>query len=129
MVNLYNSKDKLYMDFSKGMKQRLHIARGMLGSPDIILLDEPTNGLDIENASKLRSDIKDISKQNNKTIILTSHIGKDIIDLADEIIFIYYGKILFQGSLESFICYCITQTGIEDNDLDNCYLNLVKSLK
>jgi ABC-type multidrug transport system ATPase subunit len=73
IVNLWQRKDSKFSTYSLGMKQRLAIASTLLGDPDILVFDEPTNGLDPAGIAEIRELIKQLSKQG-KTIIMASHI-------------------------------------------------------
>ena len=81
-VNLLNEKDKKYKKYSLGMKQKLGIAQVLMENPDVIILDEPFNGIEEKTAMQLRQVLKDKAK-NGKLIILASHIKEDIEGLAD----------------------------------------------
>lgn len=80
-VNLVDAKDKLYFTYSLGMKQKLGIAQVLMEDPEVMIFDEPFNGIERETANKLRKKLDSIKK--NKIIIIASHIKEDIDDLAD----------------------------------------------
>lgn len=80
--------------FSKGMKQRLHLARGLLNDPDVLLLDEPTLGLDPVAAREMRKLILKISKNEGKTILLTTHNMYEASELSDRVAIIDLGEII-----------------------------------
>lgn len=82
IVNLLNEKDKLYSKYSLGMKQKLGIAQVLMENPDIIILDEPFNGIEEETVVKIRKILKNIAK-SGKIIIIASHIKEDIEKLSD----------------------------------------------
>lgn len=82
-VNLTEDKDKLYFKYSLGMKQKLGIAQVLMENPNIMILDEPFNGIEEKTAKKLRNLLKEIKK--DKIIIIASHIKEDIEGLADEV--------------------------------------------
>ena len=98
-VNLLDVADKNASTYSKGMLQRLHIARGLVNKPQILMLDEPTVGLDIESVLAIRNLVKKLA-DSGCGIILTSHNMNDIETLADKIFLIGGGKIHYKGSLE-----------------------------
>src|SRR5699024_9099574 len=77
IVNLSNDMNKKVQFFSKGMKQRMHIARALLGNPKLLLLDEPTDGLDVEIATNIRNVVKNLA-QNDISILLTSHMMSEV---------------------------------------------------
>lgn len=91
-VGLWEDKDKLVSEYSKGMKIRLNFVRAMLNDPEMLFLDEPTNGLDPANAMILKNLIKTY-KQNGGTVFITSHIMADIDQLCDRVAFIVNGEI------------------------------------
>ncbi|AUD64704.1 ATP-binding protein [Tenericutes bacterium MZ-XQ] len=91
-VGLWEHKDKMVGEFSKGMKIRLNIVRALLNSPEMLFLDEPTNGLDPTNAMILKDMIR-VFKQEGGTVFITSHIMSDIDQLCDRVAFIVDGQI------------------------------------
>ena len=93
LVELEDASDRLVETFSKGMKQRLQIARGLLNDPEILLLDEPSIGLDPVSARKLRQIIKQLNAQGT-TILLTTHYMYEADELCDRIAFINKGEIV-----------------------------------
>lgn len=84
IVNLTCEKDKLYGDYSLGMKQKLGIAQVIMENPEVIILDEPFNGIDSESILKIEEYLKEM-KKNNKIIIITSHIANSLEKLCDTI--------------------------------------------
>jgi fluoroquinolone transport system ATP-binding protein len=92
-VGLWKDKDKLVSEYSKGMKIRLNIVRALINQPDMLFLDEPTNGLDPKNAMILKDMIKAYRNQGG-TVFITSHIMSDIEQLCDRVAFIVDGKIV-----------------------------------
>ena len=92
-VGLWKDKDKLVSEYSKGMKIRLNIVRALINEPDMLFLDEPTNGLDPKNAMILKDMIRDFRDQGG-TVFITSHIMSDIEQLCDRVAFIVEGKIV-----------------------------------
>ena len=81
-VGLWEDRDKMVSEYSKGMKIRLNIVRALLNSPEMLFLDEPTNGLDPTNAMILKDMIR-VFKQEGGTVFITSHIMNDIDQLCD----------------------------------------------
>ena len=84
LVNLYEEKDKKFKKYSLGMKQKLGIAQVLMENPDILILDEPFNGLDEISANKIR-EILINEKRKNKIILIATHIKEDIENLCDVI--------------------------------------------
>lgn len=95
----YNDK-KLFSQYSLGMKQRLAIALTLMHDPEVIILDEPINGLDPIGIAEIRSFIRDLCDKQGKTILISSHILSEIEKLADDIGIINNGELLEEGSLE-----------------------------
>ncbi|MGK0714365.1 ABC transporter ATP-binding protein [Aerococcus urinaeequi] len=126
IVSLGDVKNKKVKYFSKGMNQRLHIAKSLLNSPSLLLLDEPTNGLDVEVAKEIRDTIKKLTIEENVSILLTSHIMGEIETLSDRIILIGGGNIKFEGSLIDIISYAGLPAG---TSLEDAYLSIAPSLR
>lgn len=91
-VGLSNDGNKKVSEYSKGMKSRLNFIKALIHKPEIIFLDEPTNGLDPTNARLMKNIIKSL-KSEGKTIILTTHNMMDATELCDNVAFIVEGKI------------------------------------
>ena len=91
-VGLYEDRHKMVGQFSKGMKVRLNFCRALLNNPDMLFLDEPTNGLDPRNAMILKNLIKDF-KARGGTVFITSHIMSDIDQLCDRVAFMVEGEL------------------------------------
>ena len=96
-VGLWEDRDKMVGEYSKGMKIRLNIVRAMLNNPEMLFMDEPTNGLDPTNAMILKDMIKEF-RLNGGTVFITSHIMSDIDQLCDRVAFIVEGKIIEMDS-------------------------------
>lgn len=91
LVNLYEDKDKKYSKYSLGMKQKLGLAEVFMENPEVIILDEPFNGIEDKTAIKLREFLKEEKKKGN-LIIIATHIKEDIEELVDEIYKFDVGK-------------------------------------
>ena len=98
MVGLSENADKKMKKFSGGMIQRVGIAQAMLNDPKILILDEPTAGLDPGGRDEIFNLIKKLHRDNNITIILSSHSMDDMAKLAQTIIVMNHGKIEFMGT-------------------------------
>ncbi len=99
VVGLPYRDKKLFGRYSLGMKQRLGIANAILHDPELLILDEPTNGLDPIGIAEVRDFIKDLSVERGRTILISSHILSEIQLLADDIGIIDYGVLLEESSM------------------------------
>lgn len=102
ILDLKDLLNKQVKNLSLGQKMRCEIAATFLHNPKVVYLDEPTIGLDILVKENIRKFIKDINKEENTTVILTTHDLKDIEEVCDRIILIDKGKIIYDGEKESF---------------------------
>ena len=100
IVGLQNETKKLVGKYSLGMKQRLGIARALLHYPELLILDEPTNGLDPIGIKEMRKLIKSLAVERQITILISSHILSEIEQLADKMGIIHEGKLLEEISFE-----------------------------
>ncbi|NMM65844.1 ATP-binding cassette domain-containing protein [Clostridium sp. P21] len=100
VVGLPYKNKKLFSKYSLGMKQRLGIANAILHDPELLILDEPTNGLDPIGIAEVRDFIKNLSVERGKTILISSHILSEISLLADDIGIIDHGVLLKESSME-----------------------------
>ena len=100
VVGLPYRDKKLFSKYSLGMKQRLGIANAILHDPELLILDEPTNGLDPIGIAEVRNFIKDLSVERGKTILISSHILSEISLLADDIGIIDHGVLLEESSMK-----------------------------
>lgn len=99
VVGLENTGKKKAKQFSLGMKQRLSIAIALLNDPELLVLDEPTNGLDPNGIIETRELIKKLNKDHNTTVLVSSHILNEVERMATHVGIIHKGKMLFQGTL------------------------------
>ena len=101
-VELQHHAKKAIGTFSRGMLQRIGIAQALINNPDLLILDEPTNGLDPVGRMKIRSLIESL-KEQGKTIFFSSHELSEIETVCDEIIMISNGSIIQQGSVDALL--------------------------
>lgn len=101
LVNLHNVENKKVKDFSLGMKQRLGIARAILTKPELLILDEPINGLDPIGIRELRDLFKMLCKEYGITLLVSSHILGEMEQMADTIGVIQNGKLIKEVSMNS----------------------------
>ena len=100
-VNLKNDAHRKISDYSGGMKQRLLLAQALLGDPEILLLDEPTAGLDPAERIRLRNYIHTLAKE--RIILFTTHIVSDIQEIADQILLMKNGRIVKSGTIDQIL--------------------------
>lgn len=111
-VNLLNSLDKKIGTYSGGMKQRILIAQAIMGNPKVLMMDEPTAGLDPKERVRIRELLFSISKE--KTILIATHVVSDIQSISKEIIIIKDGKIIEVGTSEKLIDKYASNGTLED---------------
>lgn len=116
IVHLTDAKDKKAKHYSLGMKQRLGIAGALLGNPKLILLDEPTNGLDPAGIQEIRELICTLPKEYGMTVFISSHLLSEIDQMATEIGIIDNGELLFEDSLEVLHAYGKEQLLLKTSD-------------
>ncbi|EOP72673.1 ABC transporter ATP-binding protein [Bacillus cereus] len=100
IVRLEKQKDKLVKQYSLGMKQRLGIAMALLGNPKLLILDEPTNGLDPAGIQEIRELIKQLPKQYDMTVVISSHLLNEMDQIATQVGIINSGQLIFQDKIE-----------------------------
>lgn len=101
-VGLFTSKNKKVRDFSLGMKQRLGIAIALIGNPKFLILDEPINGLDPYGIEEMRDLFKNIVKNSNTSILISSHILDEIEKISSHIGILKNGVLTYSGSLKEY---------------------------
>ncbi|MBQ7384712.1 MAG: ABC transporter ATP-binding protein [Clostridia bacterium] len=99
LTSIEDVSGRLIKNLSKGYRQRIGIAQTMLGNPDVILLDEPTVGLDPKQIIEIRKLIKKLGKV--KTVVISSHILSEIEELCDDVLIISHGKMIAHDSIEN----------------------------
>jgi ABC-2 type transport system ATP-binding protein len=121
LVDLWERRDMLVKKFSGGMKRRLEIARGLLHTPRILFLDEPTLGLDPQTRNLIWTHILELNKKEGVTIFLTTHYLEEAEKVASQIAIIDQGKIVAQGTIEELR----EKTGKQN--LEEAYLDITGS--
>ncbi|MET2985459.1 ABC transporter ATP-binding protein [Aureibaculum conchae] len=99
VVNLFERRDSKFKTYSLGMKQRLAIASALLNDPEILILDEPTNGLDPQGIHEIRKIIKEIAS-NGTTILLASHLLDEVEKVCSHVVVIRNGIKLYSGAVD-----------------------------
>ncbi|PKH52636.1 ABC transporter ATP-binding protein [Tenacibaculum sp. Bg11-29] len=124
VVNLYERRNSQFKTYSLGMKQRLAIASALLNDPEILILDEPTNGLDPQGIHEIRQIIKDIAK-NGTTILLASHLLDEVEKVCTHVLIIRNGIKLYSGSVDNMVA----SNGVIEVKTDTDIEKLVNVLK
>jgi ABC-type multidrug transport system ATPase subunit len=102
LVDLKERGKRPFRTYSLGMKQRLAVAGALLSNPDVLVLDEPTNGLDPQGIAEMRQLIIDIAKEG-KTIILASHILAEVQIICSHVVILREGEMVYNGSMDSLL--------------------------
>ena len=126
MVNLNNAKSKKFKDFSLGMKQRLGIAAAIMHNPELLILDEPINGLDPFGIKEIRSLLKRLAHEFGITILISSHILSEIENIADVIGFMDEGVLIEEISKEELYDRLNKFVEFEVSDVDSAISILEK---
>ena len=101
IVHLTQDRSRRVGQYSLGMKQRLGIAMALLGSPKLLILDEPTNGLDPAGIQEMRSLISSMPETTGATVLISSHLLGEIEQMVTQVGILNHGKMLFEGSLQA----------------------------
>lgn len=101
-VNLYERKNSKFRTYSLGMKQRLAIGATMIGDPDVVIFDEPTNGLDPQGIAEVRNTLQDIAA-TGKTVLMASHILDEVEKICSHVAIIKKGNLLAKGSVGNIL--------------------------
>lgn len=101
LVRMESQQNKKVREYSLGMKQRLGLAAALLGSPELLILDEPTNGLDPAGIQEMRELIRELPKRMGMTVLVSSHLLSEMDQMADYVGIINHGQLIFQDKLES----------------------------
>ena len=126
LVGLTEFGDRLAKKYSLGMKQRLGLAGALLGRPPILILDEPTNGLDPAGIHEIRNLVKSLPHLYDCTILISSHMLSAIELIADDIGILNHGHLLFEGSLDD-LRRGAQNAGFETDNLEDMFLSMVES--
>ena len=124
LVGLSEFADRLAKKYSLGMKQRLGLAGALLGRPPILILDEPTNGLDPSGIHEIRNLIKSLPDLYDCTILISSHMLSEIELIADDIGILNHGHLLFEGSLDELRQHAL-RSGFASDKLEDMFLSMI----
>ncbi len=125
LVGLTEVGDRLAKKYSLGMKQRLGLAGALLGRPPILILDEPTNGLDPSGIHEIRNLVKSLPSLYDCTVLISSHMLSEIELIADDIGILNHGQLLFEGSMNNLRQYAL-QSGFTADNLEDVFLSMVE---
>lgn len=118
IVGLYDSGNKKLTNFSLGMKQRLGIGLALLGNPELLILDEPINGLDPMGIIEIRNLLLKLNRERNITIIISSHILSELANVVTEYGFLSKGVMLEQISAENLAKKCENYLEVKVSDVE-----------
>ncbi len=124
IVGLTQFKDRLAKKYSLGMKQRLGLASALIGKPPILILDEPTNGLDPVGIHEIRTLIRSLPQKFDCTVLVSSHLLSEIELMADDIGILNHGNLLFEGTLEELKQEALVK-GYPIDNLEDTFLALI----
>jgi ABC-type multidrug transport system ATPase subunit len=127
MVGLAERARSKVKTYSQGMKQRLGIATALIHDPELIILDEPTNGLDPQGIADIRNLVLHLSKERNKTLIISSHLLHEIEMVADSMLIIDKGKKVAEGKKNELFDPSETMLELKTTDNDKAYQALLAS--
>ena len=117
-VGIAKNADRAVKGYSMGMKQRLGIAATLLSDPDLVLLDEPTNGLDPAGIQEMRAFIRNLAHEEGKTVFLSSHLLHEVEQVCDQVAIINLGKIIQQGTVTELLTQSQTRIQMQLSPMD-----------
>ena len=123
MVRMEGAAGNKFKNCSLGMKQRIGIAMALLGDPELLILDEPINGLDVDGMRIMREILLDLAHNHNKTIVVSSHILGELEKVATHYGIIRHGKMIKEITAEEFEKECRTYVGLKSK-----YMSITKEV-
>ena len=127
-VGLSNTGKKRVKNFSLGMKQRLGIAMAILSKPEILILDEPVNGLDPEGIVDVRLMLKKLAEEDGVSIIISSHLLSELSELCTDFTLINHGKLIESFTADELSAKCRNHISLRTNDINKTAAVLEKHL-
>lgn len=112
-TGLREHADRRVSDYSLGMRQRLGLARAMLGSPPVLVLDEPTNGLDPEGIADMRRFLRELPERSGATVLLSSHLLGEIEQIATHVGILSRGRLVLEGELAALTAGMASEVWLE----------------
>lgn len=126
IVGLTQYKNRLTKKYSLGMKQRLGLASALIGKPPILILDEPTNGLDPVGIHEIRSLVRSLPQMFDCTVLVSSHLLSEIELMADNVGILNHGRLLFEGTLDE-LKEGARQKGYPTDNLEETFLAMIEA--
>lgn len=126
IVGLTQYKNRLAKKYSLGMKQRLGLASALIGKPPILILDEPTNGLDPVGIHEIRSLVRSLPQMFDCTVLVSSHLLSEIELMADNVGILNHGRLLFEGTLDE-LKDGARQKGYPTDNLEETFLAMIEA--
>ena len=126
IVGLTQYKNRLAKKYSLGMKQRLGLASALIGKPPILILDEPTNGLDPVGIHEIRTLIRSLPQMFECTVLVSSHLLSEIELMADNVGILNHGRLLFEGTLDE-LKDGARQKGYPTDNLEETFLAMIEA--
>lgn len=126
IVGLTQYKNRLAKKYSLGMKQRLGLASALIGKPPILILDEPTNGLDPVGIHEIRTLIRSLPQMFDCTVLVSSHLLSEIELMADNVGILNHGRLLFEGALDE-LKEGARQKGYPTDNLEETFLAMIEA--
>lgn len=124
LVGLTQFKKRLAKKYSLGMKQRLGLAGALIGQPPILILDEPTNGLDPVGIHEIRTLIRSLPEKYDCTILVSSHLLSEVELMADDIGILNHGRLLFEGTIGELKSNA-QKAGFPTDNLEDTFLAMI----
>ena len=119
LVELEAAADRAVGGFSSGMRQRLGLASALLGDPQLLLLDEPANGLDPKGIRWLRQFLRSLAHEEGKTVFVSSHVLAEVAQMVDEVVIIDRGRLITQGPVDTVIAHMGRRLAVRSPDAEH----------
>jgi ABC-2 type transport system ATP-binding protein len=126
-VDLVSAAGQIVRGYSSGMRQRLGLAQALLGSPDLLVLDEPTNGLDPAGIHQMRTLIRDLPNRRGVTVFLSSHLLAEVEQVATHVAIISAGLLRFEGTARDLLIRSTPAIVLEVGDTGRAYELLARN--
>lgn len=126
LTGLIQFKDRPARKYSLGMKQRLGLAGALIGRPPILILDEPTNGLDPVGIHEIRTLIRSLPQKYNCTVFVSSHLLPEVELMADDIGILNHGRLLFEGTMDELKTNAYN-SGFPADNLEDTFLAMINA--